>query len=83
VVGEGASPAAGPAMPAPIDVLAGDVVDDFQESIRMPVCMVIRFKGADVAFHGLSFSAYSIHLGIHFAHRQPGFIDLYQLFCLG
>jgi hypothetical protein len=73
-------PAAGQAMPAPIDVLAGDVVDDFQESIRMPVCMVIRFKGAAVVCHVISFSAYSFHLGIDFPHRQPGFIDLYQLF---
>lgn len=42
-------------MPAHVDVLAGDVVDDFQESIRMPIGMDIRFEGAAVVCHAISF----------------------------
>jgi hypothetical protein len=49
--GEGTSPGACPAMPAHADVLPGQMIDDFQESVRMTIGVVVRFKAVVLVDH--------------------------------
>jgi hypothetical protein len=52
---EGAPPAAGPAMPAHVDVLAGEMIDDLYESIPIHLGVDIRVKGWAIGCHVMSF----------------------------
>lgn len=60
-------------MPAHVDVLAGYMIDDFQESIRRPIGIGVRFNTMELVDHVTSFPwlCYNSRIPIAFTPAKP------------
>jgi hypothetical protein len=81
VVAERASPATGPAVPAPIDILTGHMINDLQKAIRLCIRLRPQFNALAVVYHlMISFCVgILVSLIMMIPQHQIGFIDLNQL----